>query len=288
MSAASRPDQGIDFSYADYEFVAEFYDHVLPYRDRPDIRFYREQALINGGPVLELGCGTGRVLIPIARSGIQITGVDLSDHMLSVCRQRLQEEDGQVRSNVELIEGDMRTVEVGARFNLVTSPFRAFQHLLTVEAQIRTIRNAFSHLQPGGHFILDVFNPSLNALTDDNHGEQFGQEPEFVLPDGSRVVRSHRIVERDLIDQISSVELIYNVADPDGHQERLVHAFKMRHLFRFELEHLVARCGFEVEEVYGDFDRKPYGAVYPGELIFIARKAGGAFSKGGVPDPDRG
>jgi hypothetical protein len=121
---------------------------------------------------------------------------------------------------------------------------------------------------------MDVFNPSLYSLTADNIGEEFGDEPEFVLADGRRVLRTHRIVERDHINQISSVELIYTVTDSEGVQERLVHAFKMRHLFRYEIEHLLVRCGFEVEEVYCDFDRRPYGAIYPGELIVVARKPG--------------
>lgn len=266
--------QGLDLSYQDYQFVAEFYDYVVPYRKRGDIEFYRQEAERSGGPVLELGCGTGRVLIPIARSGVAITGVDLSNHMLEICQQRLADETQEVRSRVDLLQGDMGSVNIGRKFRLVTSPFRAFQHLLSVEAQLRTLENAYNHLLPDGRLILDVFNPSLHALTADNLGEEFGEEPEFHLPDGRRVLRTHRIVERDHIDQISSVELIYQVRHPDGREERLVHAFKMRHLFRFEMEHLLARCGFSLEAVFSDFDRKPYGAIYPGELIFIARKAG--------------
>ncbi len=264
----------LDLSYSDYEFVAEFYDHVVPYRDRADIDFYREEAERSGGPVLELGCGTGRVLLPIARSGTQIVGVDLSAHMLAVCRRRLENEPEAIQARVRLIQGDMTTVELDKQFRLITIPFRAFQHLLTVDAQVRALENAYGQIQPGGHLVMDVFNPSLHALTSDSTGEEFGEEPEFELEDGRRVVRTHRIIERDPIDQISSVELIYRVKYPDGRSKRLIHSFKMRHLFRFELEHLLARCGFEVESVYSDFDRKPYGAIYPGELIFVARKPG--------------
>lgn len=263
---------GLDLSYSDSQFVAEFYDHVVPYRDRGDINFYLEQAKKYGGPVLELGCGTGRVLLPVARSGIQITGVDLSAHMLAVCRQRLARENEVIQENVDLLHGEMSSVQIERKFTLVTSPFRAFQHLLTVEAQIGALMNANRHLKTGGHLLLDVFNPSLHALTDENFGKEFGEEPEFDLPDGRRVVRTHRIMNRDLINQLSSVELIYTVTNPNGQTERLIHAFKMRHFFRFEMEHLLARCGFQVEAVYSDFDGKPYGAIYPGELIFIAHK----------------
>jgi SAM-dependent methyltransferase len=272
MSTEYSGGQAVDLSYSDHAFVAEFYDHVVPYRDRADIGFYLEEAKLLGGPVLELGCGTGRVLIPIARAGIEITGVDLSVNMLEICRQRLESEPGEVQSRVTLVNEDMRVVDPGGQYMLVTSPFRAFQHLLSVEAQIQTLKNAFDILLPGGHLVMDVFNPSLHALTANNIGEEFGEEPEFKLPDGRYVERTHRIVERDHINQISAVELIYKVTHQDGQQERLVHAFKMRHLFRYELEHLLVRCGFELESVYCDFNRRPYGAIYPGELIVVAVK----------------
>ena len=120
--------------------------------------------------------------------------------------------------------------------------------------------------------ILDLFNPSLPALIRDNVGQEFGDEPEFTTPDGRRVLRRDRIVARDYANQIIQVELIYYVTHPDGREERLVHAFPMRYLFRFEAEHLLARSGFAVEEVYADYDKSPYGSKYPGELIFVARK----------------
>jgi SAM-dependent methyltransferase len=262
-----------DLSYQDFDFVAEFYDHVVPYRDRKDIDFYRQEAERSGGPVLELGCGTGRVLIPIARSGVNITGIDLSDHMLDICRRRLADESEDVQARADVIRADMSDFELGTKFKLVTSPFRAFQHLLTVAAQIRTLVNANRHLIPGGKLIMDVFNPSLHALSAEDIGEEFGEEPEFSLPDGRRIIRTHRIVEREHVNQISSIELIYNVTYPDGGRERLVHPFKMRHLFRFELEHLLARCGFNLEIVFSDFNRRPYGAIYPGELIVVAAKS---------------
>ena len=89
-----------------------------------------------GGEVLELGCGTGRVLIPTARSGVEITGLDLSPDMLKVCRKKLEAEPEEVRARVRLVEADMRQFELSRTFRLVTLPFRPFQHLTTVEAQL--------------------------------------------------------------------------------------------------------------------------------------------------------
>ena len=141
-----------------------------------------------------------------------------------------------------------------------------------MEDQISCLESINRHLVDGGKLILDVFNPSLNALTRDDLGEEHTEEGPFEMPDGRRVVRRHKIVERDLFNQINYVELIYYVTHPDGREERLVHAFPMRYLYRFEAEHLLERCGFEVEEIYADFDKSPYGSTYPGELIMVARK----------------
>jgi SAM-dependent methyltransferase len=256
--------------YNHYDFVAALYDHVVPYRDRPDVAFFVAAAQEAGGSVLEIGCGTGRILIPTARAGVKVVGLDLSAHMLDVCRQRLLGEPDGVQSRVQLVQADMRDFELAQTFHLVTIPFRPFQHLTTVDDQLACLACVHRHLVKGGKLILDLFNPSLDALTSDTVGEEVGEEPEFSMPDGRRVVRRHKVVARDYFNQINHVELIYYVTHPDGRDERLVHAFPMRYLFRFEAEHLLVRSGFEVEAVYADFDKSPYGSKYPGDLIFLA------------------
>jgi SAM-dependent methyltransferase len=257
----------------DYEVAADLYDYVVPYRDRPDVAFFVEAGRAAGGRVLELGCGTGRVLIPCARAGIDITGVDRAAPMLEVCRRKLEKEPAEVRSRVELVQGDMREFDLGRSFALVTLPFRPFQHLLTLHDQLSCLGAIRRHLADGGRLILDLFNPWLEALVNWPGRGEFGDEPEFLTPDGRRVTRRIRIVEHDRFAQVNQVELVHYVTYPDGRAERLVEAFSMRYFFRFEAEHLLARAGFEVEHLYADYDRKPYGAQYPGELIFVARKA---------------
>jgi SAM-dependent methyltransferase len=259
--------------YDEYAFVADLYDFVLPYRDRPDIQFFVDAAKDAGSPILEVGCGTGRVLIPTARAGLEVVGLDVSPHMLAVCRDRLRTETSDVQSRVELVQGDMRAFNLARTFNLVTVPFRPFQHLLTVEDQCACLASLRRHLSDDGRLIVDLFNPSLEALASRQDGQELGEEPEFSTPDGRRVVRRHKIVAHDRYAQVNYVELLYYVTHPDGRHERLVHSFPMRYLFRFEAEHLLGRCGFEVEHLYAGFDKSPYGSTYPGELIFVARKA---------------
>ncbi len=255
-----------------YARIAELYDHIVPYKDRGDVGFFVEAAIQAEGPVLEVGCGTGRVLIPTARAGIEISGLDLSPAMLAVCRKRLKTESKEVRSRVRLVAGDMRHFALEGKFKLVTLPFRPFQHLTKVEDQLACLDCIFGHLEKGGKIILDIFNPSLKALVNQPTGEEMAEEPEFVMPDGRRIIRRHKVASRDLSNQIIHSELIYYITHPDGRKERLVQAFPMRYFFKFEGEHLLARTGFELEQVYADYDKSPYGSKYPGELIFVARK----------------
>lgn len=258
--------------YQSNPFVAQLYDQFLPYRDRPDLNFFIQEAVESGGPVLEIGCGTGRVLLPTARAGISITGLDVSPHMLDVCRHALEDEPLDVQQKVTLVEEDMRSFDLGKSFALVTSPFRPFQHLLTVEDQLRCLASVRRHLVPGGIFILDIFNPSLTSLTADNLGQEIDEKAPFTTPDGTQVRRSSKITSRDYHNQIQDVELIYYLTHPDGREERLVHAFPMRYLFRFEAEHLLSRAGFEVVDLFADFNRASHNSTHKGELIFRAKR----------------
>jgi len=264
MNSTGGPDE--------YESTADFYDHVVPYHDRPDVQFFVDAARERGGPVLELGCGTGRVLIPTARAGFDIVGLDASPHMLSICRRRVDAEPESVRSKVELVEADMRAFALDRTFALVTIPFRPFQHLISVEDQLACLGCIRRHLSDGGTLVLDLFNPSLEHLVNQVIGEEFAEEPEFTMPDGRRVIRRHKIAAHDRANQTNDVELIYYVTHPDGHAERRVHAFRFRYLFRFEVEHLLARAGFAVETIYSGYDRSAFGSRYPGELIVVARR----------------
>jgi SAM-dependent methyltransferase len=257
----------------EYSEVAEFYDYVTPYASRGDVGFYVDEARASRGPVLELGCGTGRVLIPIARAGVGIVGVDASPKMLERCRGFLADEPEVVQRRVQLVEGDMRTFDLGQAFPLVTIPFRPFQHLQTVADQLACLTNIRRHLTDDGRLVFDLFNPSLEALVNRPIGQEFPEGDPFGMPDGRRVTRSFRIAEADRFAQVNQVELIYDVTHTDGRHERKVHAFSMRYLFRFEAEHLLARSGFVVEHLYSGFDRRPFGSTYPGDLVFIARKA---------------
>ncbi len=192
--------------------------------------------------------------------------------MLRICRDRLLEERPAVQAKATVALADMRDFALGRRFRLATLPFRPFQHLTTVEDQCACLSTVHRHLEDKGRLILDLFNPWLSALVADNVGQELGPEAEFDMPDGRKVVRWHRFVSKDLFNQTNHMEMIYYVTHPDGRKERLVHAFPMRYLFRFEAEHLLFRRGFKLLNVYCDFNKQPYGSEYPGELIMVAER----------------
>ena len=109
---------------------ATFYDYCFQGVEG-DVQFYIEEARNAESPVLEIGCGTGRILLPIAESGGTVVGLDRSPTMLTILRRKLASYSAEMQSRVELIEGDMRNFSLGRRFKLVMIPFRAFLHLLT-------------------------------------------------------------------------------------------------------------------------------------------------------------
>jgi hypothetical protein len=167
--------------------------------------------------------------------------------MLHACQNQLSQEPEEIQARVYLKQADMRDFSLGQLFKLVTIPFRPFQHLITVKDQLACLECVHHHLIEDGRLVFDVSNPSLELLTSQDTGEEIGDEPEFTTPNSRSVIRWHKIVSRDRLKQINHVELIYYVTHPEGQEERLVHPFPMRYMFRFELEHILTRSGFETE-----------------------------------------
>ena len=250
-----------------YNGFAEYYHHHQLASGRDDIRFYSELCRSNGGSVLEIGCGTGRTLIPCARSGAKITGLDLSEDMLSFCGKAVAAEKDDVIGRIKLVQADMTAFSLDEKFNLITTPFRPFQHLDTVGKQLECLSTVRRHLAPGGTFVLDIFDPDLEVLADTERVLEFGDEPPFILGDGREVTVSYRNSSVDSVNQIVHCEMIFSVKHPGGKVERLVQKFIMRYTFRWEAEHLLHRTGFRVRSVLGGYNGEPVGS---GELIFIA------------------
>jgi SAM-dependent methyltransferase len=275
--------------YEDQAFVAELYDYIPGYAGRPDRAFYVDYAREAKGKILELGCGTGRLLIPIAAEGYEIVGLDLSEHMLDRCREKLAAQPPEVQARARIVRGDMTDFGLGEAFALITVPFRAFQHLLSVEEQLACLQCAHRHLLPGGKLILDLFQVNLRYLTDPASANEKEDFAGATLPGGRTLRRTHRVAGWHRAEQYNDIEMIYYVAHADGRTDRLVQAFPFRYFFRYEAEHLLARCGFGVAELFGSFDRRPLNDDSP-EMIFVAEKRQGTTNSPQVarcPDQDQ-
>ena len=255
----------------DYAAIANYYDATPLYANRADIGFYVACAGEVRGKVLELGCGTGRILIPTAAAGHTIVGLDLSPDMLARCREKLRAQPPDVQARARLVEGAMTAFDLGEKFSLVTVPFRGFQHLLAVENQLASLECVHRHLTTHGRLIFDIFHPKLAMLHDPAFTEEREEFPEVALPDGRRFRRASRISAFRRTDQINEVQIITYVRHPDGRQERLVDAFPIRYFFRYEAEHLLARAGFRLLALYGDFDRSPLRDDSP-EMVFVVER----------------
>ena len=268
-----------------YDAIPDFgmlYDSIPAYGARPDVSFYVEAAHEARGPVLELGSGTGRITLPIARAGVPITGMDASRQMLLRCKAKLDTEPAAVQARVTLHQADAREFEIrvgaqgrpsqhSATYALVIAPFRVFQHLTTVEEQLRVLGGVRRHLAPGGRLVFDVFNPNFKVLATRDTSEH-EDTPELILPDGRAFRRTTRVGAVRWVDQVSAVELIYYVAPKPGAEAvRLVQGFDMRWYTRSELVHLLARSGFQTEAIYGDYGRGALTDESP-EMVVCARR----------------
>ena len=253
--------------------ISEFYDTTLVYLERKDVDFYVAEARAADGPVLELGCGTGRILLPTARAGVRITGLDSSVNMLTRCRAKLATQPEVIRSLTDVVRGDLASFDLGREYALITMPFRPFQHLLTVERQLGCLRSVRKHLAPRGRLIFDVFHVNPESVYSKAWMEE-KDEGETRLPDGRIVRRTVRIAAFHRAQQVNDVEFRWYVTHPGGREEQIRWTTGLRYYYRFEVEHLLARAGLRIAALYGDLDRSAFGDESP-EMIFVA-EAGAA------------
>ena len=245
----------------EYDPLAALYD--LEYAHDYDVPFWLSLAQREGGPVVEWGAGTGRIAIPLAAEGLDVTAVEVSEKMI---------EKGQSKSrSVEWVCGDMRSAKLCKRYRLAVGAFNSFLCLTSLEDALAFLRNAREHLEPGGLLGIEVSAFLPEELAEDPGGPELHHDFTRKLPDGrlERFSLSHY----DAASQIMQMRLFYELfGENDAMQSNEAHDLTIRITNRDELIPMLRLTGFEVEAVYSGFEGEPFTAQSD-HLIVLARRA---------------
>jgi SAM-dependent methyltransferase len=226
------------------EYFARFYDIIYDsIRSHVDTEFYLKRIQQAKGPVLEIGCGTGRFFCQAIKRGADIYGIDISKSMADFLLGKIEPE----YHNRISIQGaaDFR---FPFKFDLIIAPFRVYSHLLTVEEQLSALNNACNYLSENGRLIFDLYvpNPAMIASGMSNTVDFEGEyEP------GKKISRTVDM-KADIVNQISDITMTFKW-DQDGKQKVEKWNFKFRFYFRYEIEHLIKRSKLTLEKICGDF-----------------------------------
>ncbi|MCL5996484.1 MAG: class I SAM-dependent methyltransferase [Chloroflexi bacterium] len=253
------------------QLKASFYDQYYT-GVAGDVPFYTEESLRARGVVLELGCGTGRVTIPMAEAGVRVIGVDISAPMLQVARTKLADLPSPARQRIRLVQADMRDVDLARRFKLVIIPYRTFMHLLTPQDQVQALLNIHEHLTDTGRLMFNIFDPSAELL--DANAQAGSQslrfDTVFTLPQSGHRVVAWYSRRYDLVRQLIHQEMVFEEIGSSGEVlARHLSPLTLRYSHRYEMHYLLELCGYRVEELYGDFERNPFQGA---EQIWVVRK----------------
>lgn len=217
-----------------------------------DVAFYKDLAARTGGPALEVGCGTGRLTIPLARLGLEVWAVDVSAGMLGQLRAKLEREDPGVRARVHVVRQDAEALDLPARgFALAVMPFNLLMMIPDAAGERRTLAAVAAHLAPGGRLALDVMNPATLPMGADRCPAP--SEPWIAPHSGCRYVRYAMNTALDA-GQCQTIRGWYDELLPDGAVRTSDFAFRWRMIVRDELEAMLAGAGLAVECLAGDFE----------------------------------
>ncbi|MDB5078858.1 MAG: hypothetical protein JWP00_782 [Chloroflexi bacterium] len=256
-----------------YDRIAYYYD--LEYsRNHQGLRFFHEMARRAGtkARILEVACGSGRVSHPLLMAGFKVTGLDLSEEMLKLARKKLEGASEDVRQRARYVQGDMRdlTATLGKEeFDLIFIAINSFQHLRTQADQLACLQSIRKHVAPAGRFIIDVFNPEdKESYPSDGRMEYTGAS---YNPLNHSQVHTFLSTLAHPAEQKRVYHYFYDETYPDGSVKRTVNRFILRYLYRFELQLLLERAGFSIEDLYGSYDFEEYGEGSP-KLLYVCRR----------------
>jgi SAM-dependent methyltransferase len=234
---------------------------------RADIDGVLSAARTAGGPALGLCCGTGRLSLPLAREGFQVTGVDISPRMLGQFRARLANEPEEVKACVEIIEGDACALDLGRAFGLVFVGFNSFNIVATLDNQKALLASIARHLSPGGLGLIQLYNP----LQHSPHGMA---SPILMatrrLPDG-RSYRKFGLASAMRADQTQTITGWYDVTGADAGLARHDFRMEVRHVFPSEFTLMAEAAGLTVRRLMGGFSGEDFHFGARSVLALVGR-----------------
>lgn len=241
-------------------YDASIYDATIPASFFGDVDWYRRKARECGGPVLELGAGTGRITLKLAQDGIAVHALECESGMLSALRRKVAAEADDVRARISVVDADMRSFELDERFALVIAPFRALLHNLTDEEHLACFRRVRAHLRPHGRFAFNVFHPSLEFMS--QHANAFAGVWRWATTteraDGGSIVRSDANRYDTVNRRIHSL-LRYEEYASDGTLTRThLHRLELSYLYPADINRLLAAAGFRSIDIRGGFDERAF------------------------------
>ncbi len=233
------------------DFVARFYDLVYDQmRTEHDKDYYLQKIAQTKGAVLEIGTGTGRFFSEALKRGADIYGIDISEHMLSVLRQKIDSREHHRVSLQSAVD-----FSFNRKFELILAPFRVLSHLLEPEEQLRALNCIAGHLTGTGRFIFDVFIPDPGMIA---QGLDKAVDFEGEYAPGKMLKRSVSMTA-DIVSQISDITMRFDWDENDRVMTEEWH-FKFRYYFRYELEHLIRLSDLQAVKISGDFNEGPLEA----------------------------
>jgi len=240
-----------------YQVIAQYYD--LEHDDfQDDIDFLLQ--LVQEGPVLEVGVGTGRVAAALLEAGFEVWGIDPSHSMLHRAEARLARYTG-----IHLIRTTAAGLHLDQRFPVVLLPLNTLWHLPDSDAQFHALTVLRRHCQDRALLVVDCSNPLSMA----DRGAQGEVRERFTRDTEQGTVHAVAASWDDPAEQVLTISLLYDTTGPDGLVRRSTADLQLRYLFRFELELLLKIAGFSLLHLYGSYDLEPYQANSP-NLIALA------------------
>ncbi len=236
-----------------------------------DVAFFVRQAQRFGGPILELGSGTGRVTWPLAEAGFEIVGLDLSEAMIQHANAKRSHQDHAVRDRATFVQGAMSDFRLDRTFALVIIPYRAFQALTTPAEQRQCLQCIHRHLDADGRSIIDLFDPRLELCYPQDSSPHLKLH-EVRHPVSGNVVRTEMLTKHnDTVAQVLTERFRFTEVGSWGktvrQEERVL---RLRWTYRQEMRYLFELTGFDVEAEYSDFDESP--PAYGKEQLWVVRK----------------